>query len=117
MTQVEIVPLEAEHLSGLLSLVAGHLRMARYPFDAATEVLQQRAEMALGSDGLFVERRRWMVSAAVDNGRLVGAVRAYAVDRDAVGLKAEKDRVPADIGWLLFEPDQPAAAWLYSTLL
>jgi GNAT superfamily N-acetyltransferase len=109
MTQVEIVPLEAEHLPGLLALVAGHLRMARYPFDATTEVLRQRAALALGSDGLFVERRRWMVSAAVDNGRLVGAVRAYAVDRDAAGLKAEQDRVPADIGWLLFEPDQPAA--------
>jgi GNAT superfamily N-acetyltransferase len=109
MTQVEIVPLEAEHLPWLQCLVAEHLRMAGYPFDAPTEVLRQRAALALGSDGLFAVRRRWMVSAAVDNGRLVGAVRAYAVDCDAVGLKAEQDRVPADIAWLLFEPDQPAA--------
>src|SRR5207244_11511763 len=59
--------------------------------------------------GRLGERRRWMVWAPVDNARLVGAVRAYAVDRDAIGLKAEEDRMPADICWLLFEPDQPAA--------
>src|SRR5258706_13717669 len=98
MTQVEIVPLEAEHLPGLQRLLAEHLRMARYPFDAASGVLRQRAALALGSDGLFAERRRWMVSAAVDSGRLVGAVRAYAVDRDAVGLKAEADRSGGLVG-------------------
>jgi GNAT superfamily N-acetyltransferase len=110
MTQVEIVPLEAEHLPGLQCLVASHLRMAGYPFDVAPELLRQRAALALGSDGLFAERRRWMVWAAVvDNGRLAGAVRAHVADHDAVGLNAEEDRAPADIAWLLFEPDQPAA--------
>jgi GNAT superfamily N-acetyltransferase len=83
--------------------------MAGYPFDVAPEVLRQRAALAPGSDGLVAERRRWMVWAAVDHGRLVGAVRAHAADRDAVGLKVQEDLAPADIAWLLFEPHQPAA--------
>jgi GNAT superfamily N-acetyltransferase len=109
MTQVQIVPLEPAHLPGLQCLVARHLHMAGYPFDAAPEVLRQRTALALGSDGLFTERGRWMVWAAVDNGRLVGAVRAYAADRDSVGQKAEEDCAGPDIAWLMFEPDQPAA--------
>jgi hypothetical protein len=70
MAQVQIVPLEAAHLPGLQCLLARHLHMAEYPFDAAPEVMRQRAALALGSDGLLTERRRWMVWAAVDNGRL-----------------------------------------------
>jgi GNAT superfamily N-acetyltransferase len=109
MTQVDIVPLEAAHLPGLQCLLGRHLHMAGYPFDVAPEVLRQRAALTFGSDGLLTERRRWMVWAAVDNGRLVGAVRAYAADRDAVELKASEDCAPPDIAWLMFEPDQPAA--------
>ena len=106
---VDVVPLEARHLPALEELVAAHLRLARFPFDASPRVLRQRVARVLGSDGLFAERRRWMVWAALDHQHLVGAARAYAVDRQSGQAAHQDDQVPADIGWLLFEPDRPAA--------
>ena len=106
---VDVVPLEARHLPALEQLVAAHLRLARFPFDASPLVLRQRVARVLGSDGLLAERRRWMVWAALDHQHLVGAARAYAVDRQSGQAAHQDDQVPADIGWLLFEPDRPAA--------
>ena len=101
---VDVRPVEARHLPQLQRLVAEHLQLARFPFDRSANVLRDRVARSLGSDGLFAERRRLIVWAALDGRRLVGAVRAYAVDRQPGEPTHPDDQVPAGIAWLLFEP-------------
>src|SRR5438105_3832704 len=92
----------------LAELVATQLAAARYPFDASLEVMRCRAEQALGNDGMFADRRRWLVHGAFEGSRLTSAVRAYAVDHSVPSVLSD-DEVPADICWLVFAPDRDDA--------
>jgi GNAT superfamily N-acetyltransferase len=104
---IDVLPAQTRHLPALQQLVAEHLQLARFPFDHSADALRDRVARSLGSDGLFAERRRWIVWAALDGPRLVGAVRAYAVDRQPSQPAHQDDQVPAGIVWLLFDPARP----------